>query len=344
MHFGPDYGERLVAETGRAPDLVFDLIKRHSISCDANRSGLIFAAHAPSALDRLKRRSEFWGRRGESLPILDADETARLVGGGSYPGSLLEPRGGTINPLAYTRGLARAAVLAGATIHGRSRAVRLSRSGRGWFVDTANGRVHADTVVIATNAYTDDLWAGLGRSLVSVRAYQLTSTPLSQNLRHSILPEGHALTDTRRMTSGVRMLPNGRLHVTADGPRFGPPAPPDVRAADRRIAELFPQIGKVRWEYAWSGWLAMTRDEYPRLHELAPGVFAALGYSGRGLALATVLGRELARHLAGAGQDSLVLPLTKPSVVGLPFVNHVAVKAVVAYKRMRDAIELRALT
>jgi glycine/D-amino acid oxidase-like deaminating enzyme len=117
-----------------------------------------------------------------------------------------------------------------------------------------------------------------------------------------------------------------------------------VRAADKRIAQLFPQIGQVTWEYAWSGWLAMTRDEYPRLHELAPGVFAALGYSGRGLALATVLGRELARHLAGADPDSLVLPLTKPSAVGLPIVNHVAVKAVVAYKRMRDAIELRSMT
>jgi glycine/D-amino acid oxidase-like deaminating enzyme len=340
-HFGQHLGERLIIETGRGPDLVFDLIDRHGIECDAKRSGLIFAAHAPPALERLKRRSEFWGSRGESLPILDASETARLVGGGTYPGALLDPRGGTLNPLAFTRGLARAAARAGAMIHARSRATRLARSGASWRIETALGHVLAESVAIATNAYTDDLWPGLGRSLIPVRAYQLTSRPLGENIRRSILPEGHALTDTRRMTSGVRMLPGGRLHVTADGHRFGPATMPDFRSANRRVGQLFPQLGEPIWDFAWSGWLAMTADEYPRLHELAPGLFAFFGYSGRGLALATILGRELARYLAGSPAGSLAWPFTRPKPIGLPLVNQVAVRAVVVYRRMRDAVELR---
>lgn len=55
--------------------------------------------------------------------------------------------------------------------------------------------------------------------------------------------------------------------------------------------------------------MAMTPDRYPRLFELAPGVATVLGYSGRGICTATIMGRELARWATGAaGIDELALP------------------------------------
>ncbi|WP_162820696.1 NAD(P)/FAD-dependent oxidoreductase [Microvirga calopogonii] len=340
-YFGPVYGERLVTAAASGPDLVFSLIDRLGIECQANRKGLIIAGHTPAAVRALARRSEFWDRRGVSLPLLNPSQTAELIGGGNYPGALLESRGGTINPLAYARGLAAAAVANGAIIHTRSRVTRISREPGDWRLATTEGNVMAGTVLIGTNAYTDSLWPGLQRSIVPMRTYQLVSHPLSENLRRSILPGEQALTDTRRMASGVRRHPDGRLQVTADGPRFSALETPAVAAAVRRLETLFPQLGRVEWEFAWSGWLALTPEEYPRLHELASGVFAALGYSGRGIALGTVLGRELARRAMGASPDSLVLPFTAPRTLGFPTLNEVAVKTVIGYKRLLDAIDLQ---
>lgn len=133
---------------------------------------------------------------------------------------------------------------------------------------------------------------------------------LSDNLRRTILPGGQPLTDTRRLFSGVRVLAGGHLHVSLDGAAFGAESAPYVHTAEARIAKLYPQLGKLRWQESWSGWIAMTTDHFPRVHELAPGVFAGLGYSGRGIAAATMIGREIALRLGGAAERELAFPLS----------------------------------
>ena len=72
---------------------------------------------------------------------------------------------------------------------------------------------------------------------------------------------------------------------------------------------MYPQLGAVRWDETWTGWVAMTTDHVPRVHELAPGLWAGLGYNGRGIAAATLMGRELAARARGAGDDTLTFPL-----------------------------------
>ena len=143
-----------------------------------------------------------------------------------------------------------------------------------------------------------------------MRGHGFVSEPLSDNVRHTILPERQSLTDTRQLYSGVRMLPDGRLHASAHGPSFGAERPADWRRVDARIRRLYPQLGAVRWQQGWSGWVAMTADHFPRLHELAPGLFAGLGYNGRGIAAATMMGRDLAALARGARDDATVFPLS----------------------------------
>jgi glycine/D-amino acid oxidase-like deaminating enzyme len=144
-----------------------------------------------------------------------------------------------------------------------------------------------------------------------MRGHGFVTEPVSDNLRRTILPERQSLTDTRQLYSGVRMLPNGRLHASAHGPSFGAEPKPDFRRVDARIRTLYPQLGAVRWQQGWSGWVAMTTDHFPRLHELAPGLFAGLGYNGRGIAAATMMGRDLAVLARGARDDATVFPLSR---------------------------------
>ena len=89
--------------------------------------------------------------------------------------------------------------------------------------------------MIATNAYTGDLWPGLRDSIIPMRGHGFVTEPLSDNVRAPILPERQSLTDTRQLCSpAVRMLPDGRLHVSAYGPSFGPERPADWRRVDAR--------------------------------------------------------------------------------------------------------------
>jgi glycine/D-amino acid oxidase-like deaminating enzyme len=139
----------------------------------------------------------------------------------------------------------------------------------------------------------------------------------------------------------VRILADGRLHASIDGPVFGPEAAPDLRKLDARVARLFPQLGRIAWEETWSGFVAMATDHFPRVHALAPGVFAGLGYSGRGIAAATMIGAELAAHVRGAPDSDLVFPLSPLRPLARRRFVAVPVAALLAVARLRDAIDDR---
>jgi glycine/D-amino acid oxidase-like deaminating enzyme len=343
-HYGPERGARVIDVIAAGPDLVFELIARHGIDCWAVRTGLIFAAHAPAGQRDLATRTAYWQDRGAPVEMLEGTTCAEAVGSSLYAAASLDRRGGNLNPFAYARGLARAAVAAGAVIHTRTPVRGIAREVGRWAVDAGAAGLTADAVLMATNAYTDDLWPGLRESVVPVRGHGFVSAPLSDNVRHSILPGRQSLTDTRRLFSGVRMLPGGRLHGSAFGPTSGPEKAADFRRVDGRIRQLYPQLGAVQWDEAWTGWVAMTTDHVPRVHELAPGVWAGLGYNGRGIAAATLMGRELAARARGAGDDTLIFPLVpmrpQPWYRASPFL----VGALARWYRVRDVVdELRFL-
>jgi glycine/D-amino acid oxidase-like deaminating enzyme len=338
-HFGPETGERLIAAAGSAPDLVFDLIGRHGIACTPVRNGLIFAAHSPAARASLARRTAFWQSRGAPVEMHDGQDAAAFIGSGYYAACSIDRRGGTINPLAYVRGLAVAAIKAGATIATRTPVSALARVGGAWRLATPQGEIVADTVVLATNAYTDgNLWPGLRHSIIPMRAYQLASRPLGENVRRGILPRGQPLTDTRPLFSGVRLHPDGRLQASADGPAFHGSGAPFVAKLTRRLGTIFPQIGALDWEYRWNGWIAMTLDRYPHLHALAPGLWTGLGYSGRGIGLATLMGREIAGRIAGAAEQDLALSVTPLEPRRITRIARPLVNSLLIFHRLQDAI------
>src|SRR5215468_5870583 len=124
---GPYAGGRLVATTGAGPDLVFDLIARHGIECEAKRSGWIQPATSEAALAQLARRVEQWLRRGAPVSLLSRSEVLQLTGSALYCGGLHDRRGGTVQPLAYVRGLAHAVLRTGGRIHTHSPALRFAR-------------------------------------------------------------------------------------------------------------------------------------------------------------------------------------------------------------------------
>jgi glycine/D-amino acid oxidase-like deaminating enzyme len=335
---GPYAGGRLVATTGAGPDLVFELIARHGIECEAKRAGWIQPATSEAALAQLARRVEQWLRRGAAVSLLSRSEVLQLTGSALYRGGLLDRRGGTVQPLAYARGLAQAVLRAGARIHTQTPALRLGRRNGSWNIDTPQGSVSAPVVIIATNAYTDAISEELRRTLVPVPSFQVATAPLPAELRGTILPEGQAASDTWHLLRYFRLDGSGRLVLGSRGTFAQAPQLRDVQYHYQAAQEIYPQLKGIPFEYHWGGLVALTQDQLPHLHELAPGLLAGLGYNGRGVAMATVMGRVLARRALGAQVAELGFPVSP--VVPVPFhrLSRLGARATIQYLRFIDGL------
>jgi len=338
-HLGTERGERLVALAAGGPDYLFELVARHGLSCEAQRGGTLRAAFTEAQTRSLEGVVAQWHARGVPLRMLDAHEVAARTGAGCYRAALFDPRGGSLNPLAYARGLAGAAIAAGARIHGRSRACTLERSGGRWRIGTERGTLEADAVLLATDGYTDDLWPGLRRSVVPIYSAIVATEPLDGARATAVMPTRAVAYEVGSITIYYRRDAAGRLLMGGRGPQRTAAALGDYRHLVAHARRLWPALGATRWTHWWNGQFALTPDFYPRLHAPAPGLLVALGYSGRGVALATILGRELASALAGrVSPAELPLPVTPIRPIHLHRFWRLGVAARVAYGRVRDRL------
>lgn len=337
-------GGRLFDWSGSFVDFTLGLIQRHGIECRASRPGWIQPAHSAASLAAYERRAEEWSSRGAAVRILDEPETERLLGTGWYKGAYLDGRGGRLQPLSYARGLARAAQKAGAAIHGDTLVREVRRRPKGWRVVAAGGTVEADQVLLCTNAYgamagADAPWPGLARSVVPVPSYMVATAPLGENVRRTILPEGHTAADLKRLTNHFRLEPDGRLLFGGRGGLNDEGAGADYAPVIGKLREFFPQLGPVAFDYFWSGRVALTLDHVPHLHEPAPGLHAALGCNGRGVGMATALGKVVADRLRGGATADCPVAVTRLRPIPFHGLRLPVMQATVWWKALRDARE-----
>ncbi|NNG73818.1 FAD-binding oxidoreductase [Rhizobium laguerreae] len=311
---GPVHGERLLDLLGNAPKLVMELIDKHQIACELERNGTLHCAVGADGLKEIEDRAAQWSARGAAVTLLDAAETAKRIGSDAYTGSLLDKRAGTLQPLAYARGLAHAAVKSGVTIHTSSPVVATERNGSRWTVKTARGEVSAEWIIVATDAYSTGPWEQVRSEQVHLPYFNFATVPLGHNLRQSILPRREGAWDTKEILSSFRMDQAGRLVFGSVGALRNTGLVVHKGWAKRALKRLFPVIGDVEFECEWYGHIGMTDNALPRFHKFAPGVVGFSGYNGRGIAPGTVFGRTLAEHILGRLPEAdLPLPLTSPT-------------------------------
>ena len=338
--FGPDLGARMIALSGNAPNVVFDLIRHHQISCAALQSGTLRSAITTSGGKDVQASAEQWIRRGGPVSILNRTEIQAATGTSRYQAAMLDQRGGQLNPLGYARGLAQAAMQQGAAIHGGTKVLQTSKTGTRWRLRTPTGSVTADKLVLATNGYTDNLWPGLRRSLVPLFSAIAATEPLSDAVVQSIMPTRSSLYEIGNITVYYRFDPDNRLLIGGRSVQRDVTHPQALRYLTRYAARLWPALSNVRWTHGWSGQLAYTPDHYPHIHEPDESVLVCLGYNGRGVAMSSAMGPELARRVIGGSTTPIDMPIT--TIKEMPFhaLWRSGVAARVTYGRIRDSLGL----
>lgn len=334
--YGPEMGPQVVRTAARGPDVVFDLIGRYRIDCASLRTGWIQPAHTAAARALLHSRVAQWQRRAASVRELSGAEVAALTGTTRYVGGWLDLRGGTVQPLAYVRGLVRAALGLGVRVYADAPVAALHPDGDGWRLQVGVHTVRARRVLLATNAYSGRLHDALRRSVVAVPSFQIATSPLTADQRARILVGGQGVSDTFNLLRYYRLDPAGRLVLGARGLYGQRSVAESIRAHDAALRDLYPELGEPSYDYRWSGYVAVTADHVPHLHELAPGLHAALGYNGRGVAMATMLGRIAASALRGICDPEFAFPATTLKPLRLHRFSRLGVRLAVGYLRLLD--------
>lgn len=335
--YGPERGPRLVDFVGGTADVVWELIDKHKMDVPNVRNGWIQSAFSTKAIGPIEARAAQWQKRGAPVEVLSKDETARHIGHGQYVGSWIDRRGGVVQPLAYARGLAKAALAAGVPVHGNTLATKMVRENGKWIVTVANGStVTADRVVLATNGYTGDLWPHLRQTIIAANSFQVATKPLSDNVLKSILPGGQSTSDSRRIGLYYRVDHTGRFLLGGRGTMREPRAVEDWAHIETMMEKMFPQLKGAGIDFRWGGRVALTRDHLPHLHEPAPGLLIDIGCMGRGVALQSAMGRAMAAYIASGDPMELPLPLGKVSPLPFHGLNKLYFQAFVTWYRFLD--------
>ncbi len=338
---GRERGERLVRFACGAGDLVFDLIARHAIACDAVRQGWIQVAATPQALARTHARAAQWAALGRPAEALDAAMAERLTGMRGGLGGWIDRSGGVLNPVRFARGLADAAEKAGARIFEGARVEAIASAGSDWAASTARSTVAARRVILATNAYSGALVRGLAQSFFPLRVFQIATHPLPPEVRQRLVPLGQGVADTRRNLFTYRFdaenrLITGGMHVVGPGAARRVPRALHARMALRLDLPDLPAIA-----YAWSGLAAVVPGFLPRIFSVAPGLVAVTACNGRGIALSTGAGAVLADWATGKPIEALAIPSSAIAPIRGHRLLRYAPNALLPVSILRDHIETR---
>ena len=308
---GQDRIERLAGEddartlwkiTAEGLDLVRELVARHRIDCELSWGQMHVALKERQARDLREEVEELTGRYGyDSVRYLDRAEVEARLATTRYCAGVLDSNSGHCHPLKYTRGLARAAERAGATLFESSRVTGLER-GPVVGVRTARGRIRAKFAVLAGNAYLEGLVPELQRKIMAVGTYIVATEPLGPERAGSLIRDNLAVADVNfvldyyRLSADHRLLFGGRVSYSGLDP-LG-----TERATRLRMLKVFPQLQDARIDYAWGGYVDITVNRAPHFGRLGDNLYFLQGFSGHGMALTGIAGKLAAEAIAGQAE------------------------------------------
>lgn len=319
-----------------AVDLLYNRIELHNIPCDP-RKGYLHAALKPRQAQELKEEQEILARLGAPVgQVLEGADLRARIASPRYVAALEDRLAGHIHPLNYTLGLAEAARQAGALIFEQSPVTRIDH-GNLVALSVGAHKVKAKYLILAGGAYLNGLEPALDGYIMPVGTYIMATE--SRSDVPGLIPGNEAVADLNfvldyfRRSADDRMLFGGRVSYSTY-----PPANLGASMLRRAIA-VFPQLKDARVEFAWGGFVGITRNRAPHFGKLSDNILFLQGFSGHGVALTGLAGQLAAEAVGGQlGRFDIFAQIPHARFPGGRLLRTPALVLATTWYRLRDQL------
>ncbi len=340
QQFGKAHAHTLWDLSEEAKHCLRSLIEEHSIECDY-KAGIAHADHKPGYVDDTREYVDKLNQEYDydQIRYLSKDEMAEVTGSDTYYGGSFDLGAGHLHPLNYALGLAHAAKKLGAKIYEHA-PVSSYQVADDVTINTPDFKVKANHVVLACNGYLGKLEPRLAGKIMPINNFVAATEPLSDSLADRINPRDVAIADSRFVVNYYRMSADRRL-LFGGGENYRAGFPKDIAAFVRKpMCQIYPELKETPIEFAWGGTLAVTLNRLPHFGTLDQGrVIYAQGYSGQGVALATLAGKLISEVIAGeADRFDTIAKLPTPSFPGGTLLRWPGMVLGMAYYALRDRL------
>lgn len=336
---GREQARRLWEFSEEAKDLVRSLILDHAMPVTFY-PGVAHACWTEAEVRHSRQMAEKLARDYgyTRIETLDQPGIRRLIGSPVYKGGDIDRGAGHVHPLNYAIGLAMAAVKAGVIIHEKT-LVHAVEGGAKPVVRAQHGRVLADQVILAANGYLGGLEPKVAARVMPINNFIVATEPLGDRARE-VLSEPVAVADTKFVVNYWRLSEDNRL-LFGGGESYGYRFPDLVKTVTKPMLEVYPQLANARIDYAWGGTLAITMNRMPCFIRPQQNVLSASGYSGHGVAMATLAGKMLAEAASGESERfDVMASLPQPRFPGGAALRWPMLVAAMTWYSMRDRLGL----
>jgi glycine/D-amino acid oxidase-like deaminating enzyme len=319
------YGERtaraVYREARQAREYVEGLIRDFQIVCGLRSGWRFVAAHSQRAFERQRASMptlrETWGE----VELVERQDQRSVIGSDAFYGGVKIPQSATLQPALLQRGLAEAALTAGAQLFQNTPVVGIERKGSTFLVATAAGTLEARDVLLATNAETSintPAIRKLRECLIVVPAFALATEEVPPETMSRVLPIHGPVSDTYKIINYIAPNESGRRFILSG--RAGR-SDGDLRSKARRMfgyfRDRFPDLHGVQVSHCWTGRFAVTADWIPHVG-IAEGIHYVLGCCGTGIPMSTYLGHKAAQMIVDPARGLTVFDRPLPT---LPFLG-----------------------
>ncbi|SEN64911.1 gamma-glutamylputrescine oxidase [Pseudorhodobacter antarcticus] len=294
-------------------------------------AGVAHACYTQAEVDHGRGMAEKLARDYGYLQVEPLPEG--LIGSRAFKGGDVDRGAGHLHPLNFALGLARMAVAAGARIFERSEVHQIVH-GLHTVVQTATGRVSCKHVILAGNGYLAGLDQKVAARVMPINNFIVATEPLGDYA--AVLAENIAVADSKFVVSYWRLSDDKRL-LFGGGESYGYRFPDIVKTVRKPMLAIYPQLRDARIDYAWGGTLAITMNRMPCFIRSRDNVVSASGYSGHGVAMATLAGKLLAQTVRGqAGGFDVMAALPQPRFPGGAALRWPLLAAAMTWYGLRD--------
>jgi gamma-glutamylputrescine oxidase len=312
---GKAHARQLWDLSAEAVAMVRSLITDHAMPCTFH-PGIVHACFTEGEVSHARAYAEKMARDYgyDQITPLDQSGLQAILPSPVYRGGDIDHGAGHVHPLNYAVGLARAAAQAGARLHENSYVHHIQHGAKP-VVQTGQGRVECDHVILAGNGYLGGLDNHVAARVMPINNFIVATEPLGDRVGE-VLRQNVAVADTKFVVNYWRLSDDNRL-LFGGGESYGYRFPDIVATVRKPMLQVYPHLKDVRIDYAWGGTLAITRTRMPCFIRTAPNILSASGYSGHGVAMETLAGRILAEAVTGqAGRFDLMAGLPAPAFPG----------------------------